>query len=304
MGSAAQRRCATPSCRADAARAGQPAPAGRGGLADGDRAAARARPFPRAHGVQGLHQPGAGRADRASCSARASPSARTPTPAPASTDTIYQLDLPRNDAALVDESLGILSEIAGRLTLAADQIEPERGVILSEKRVRDTPEPALVRGHARLPAAGLALCRARADRPRARDPHRPARAVRRVLPRLVHARSAAWSSWPETSQPAAVRAAIEAHFGQPARSRRAPPPIRRSEPSRITRPGCACWSAIPGLPTSVALNFVLPYDIRPDSLPSRATSCSSLLAGAMLQPAPGEPRAAARARRSRRPAPA
>ena len=54
--------------------------------------------------------------------------------------TVYQLDLPRDDEALVDESIGILAEIAGRLTLAPDQIEPERGVILSEKRLRDTPD--------------------------------------------------------------------------------------------------------------------------------------------------------------------
>ena len=54
-------------------------------------------------------------------------------------NTVYQLDLPRNDDALVGEAVGILSEIAGRLTLPEDQIAPERGVILSEKRVRDTP---------------------------------------------------------------------------------------------------------------------------------------------------------------------
>ena len=53
--------------------------------------------------------------------------------------TVYQLDLPKDDAQLVDDGLGILSEFAGRLTLPADQIESERGVILSEKRARDTP---------------------------------------------------------------------------------------------------------------------------------------------------------------------
>jgi zinc protease len=53
--------------------------------------------------------------------------------------TVYQLDLPRNDATLVDEGLGILSDYQGRLLLDAEQIDSERGVILSEKRVRDTP---------------------------------------------------------------------------------------------------------------------------------------------------------------------
>jgi zinc protease len=54
--------------------------------------------------------------------------------------TVYQLDLPSNAAGLVGEGLGILSEIEGRLLIARDQIEPERGVILSEKRLRDTPD--------------------------------------------------------------------------------------------------------------------------------------------------------------------
>ena len=73
--------------------------------------------------------------------------------------TVYQLDLPRDDAALVDESIGILSEIAGRLTLAAG---PDRA---RARRDLEREAPArhagrsLVRGDARLPAARLALRR-------------------------------------------------------------------------------------------------------------------------------------------------
>ena len=53
--------------------------------------------------------------------------------------TIYQLDLPRNEPQLLGEGLGILSEMPAACCLAGGQIESERGVILSEKRVRDTP---------------------------------------------------------------------------------------------------------------------------------------------------------------------
>ena len=38
----------------------------------------------------------------------------------------------------------------------------------------------------------------------------------------------------------------------------------------------------PGLPASVALNFVLPYDSRPDSLLKQSDQLRVLLAGAML----------------------
>ncbi|RZJ85885.1 MAG: insulinase family protein, partial [Brevundimonas sp.] len=60
----------------------------------------------------------------------------------ASTDfdeTVYKLDLPRTDDATVDASLNILREMSGEATLAADAIDRERGVVLSEERTRDGP---------------------------------------------------------------------------------------------------------------------------------------------------------------------
>ncbi|MDX2233106.1 MAG: insulinase family protein [Hyphomonadaceae bacterium] len=55
-------------------------------------------------------------------------------------ETVYMLDLPKTDAQTVDTGLFIMRETAGRLTLAADAIDRERGVILSEERRRDSPE--------------------------------------------------------------------------------------------------------------------------------------------------------------------
>ncbi|MGA0599541.1 M16 family metallopeptidase [Caulobacter sp. KR2-114] len=54
-------------------------------------------------------------------------------------DTIYKLDLPTTDSDTVDTSLMLLREVAGNLTLNQDAINQERGVILSEERLRDTP---------------------------------------------------------------------------------------------------------------------------------------------------------------------
>ncbi|MHA7818869.1 MAG: M16 family metallopeptidase [Erythrobacter sp.] len=51
--------------------------------------------------------------------------------------TIYKLNLPTVDAAVLDEAFFLMRETADRLLLDADAIERERGVIASEKAARD-----------------------------------------------------------------------------------------------------------------------------------------------------------------------
>ena len=53
--------------------------------------------------------------------------------------TVYQLDLPKNGGDDIDTGLFLLREAAGSLTLADSSIDKERGVILGEERLRDTP---------------------------------------------------------------------------------------------------------------------------------------------------------------------
>lgn len=52
--------------------------------------------------------------------------------------TIYMLNLPRNDAGLLDTALMIMRETASELTLDQAAVTREIGVIQSERRVRDT----------------------------------------------------------------------------------------------------------------------------------------------------------------------
>lgn len=54
-------------------------------------------------------------------------------------ETIYQLELPEVNDEIVNETLMIMRETASNLTLDADAIERERGVILAEKRARISP---------------------------------------------------------------------------------------------------------------------------------------------------------------------
>lgn len=50
--------------------------------------------------------------------------------------TVYKLNLPRNDLDLIDTALMIMRETASELTIDQEAVERERGVILSERRDR------------------------------------------------------------------------------------------------------------------------------------------------------------------------
>ncbi|WP_246050332.1 M16 family metallopeptidase [Asticcacaulis tiandongensis] len=54
-------------------------------------------------------------------------------------ETVYMLDLPKNDAEIVDTALFLMRETAGNLNMDIAAIDKERGVVLGEERVRDTP---------------------------------------------------------------------------------------------------------------------------------------------------------------------
>jgi zinc protease len=54
-------------------------------------------------------------------------------------ETVYMFNFPRADETAIDTGLKLFREIGERLTLAPAAIEAEKGVVLSEERVRDTP---------------------------------------------------------------------------------------------------------------------------------------------------------------------
>ena len=54
-------------------------------------------------------------------------------------ETVYKIDLPKNDAAAIDTALMLMRETAGDLTLSETAVESERSVVLSEERAGDTP---------------------------------------------------------------------------------------------------------------------------------------------------------------------
>ncbi len=56
------------------------------------------------------------------------------------TQTVYSFNLPKNDRQSIDTGLFMLRDIASELDLAPDAMNDERGVILAEERLRDTPD--------------------------------------------------------------------------------------------------------------------------------------------------------------------
>ncbi|MDC7685247.1 insulinase family protein [Asticcacaulis sp. BYS171W] len=54
-------------------------------------------------------------------------------------ETVYMLDLPKNDEEIIDTGLFLFRETAGNLTLDPKAIDKERGVVLGEERARNSP---------------------------------------------------------------------------------------------------------------------------------------------------------------------
>ncbi|MBF7011152.1 M16 family metallopeptidase, partial [Novosphingobium sp. HR1a] len=52
--------------------------------------------------------------------------------------TLYKLDLPRNDPALIDTALMLMRETASNLTISQEAVNRERGVVLAEMRDRNS----------------------------------------------------------------------------------------------------------------------------------------------------------------------
>src|SRR5437764_5727060 len=62
-------------------------------------------------------------------------------------ETVYMFNFPKADATAVDTGLKLFREIGERLNLAPAAIEAEKGVVLSEERLRDGPQYRMVKAN-------------------------------------------------------------------------------------------------------------------------------------------------------------
>jgi zinc protease len=193
--------------------------------------------------------------------------------------TVYKLDLPESNAASIDEGLFLFREVAGEVSFAQPAIDRERGIIQSEERSRASPQyrifvdqmSFLLRGQ-RLPSRlpiGIPEVIATAQRPRFAAfydaYYRPERAT------LIAVGDFNLDE---------MEAKIRARFGDwHGRGTAGPEPDlgavapRRLETHVLVEPGG---------PAQVALIWMRPPDLRPDTRAHRAEQLADALAFQIL----------------------
>jgi len=195
------------------------------------------------------------------------------------TQTVYQFDLPRTDAATLDTGLMLMREIAGNLTLDAAALTPERGVVLSEERLRDTPQYRAEKAEIGLLAHGQRIV----DRfPIGKVDvieHAPASLLAKYY-RANYRPDRATLIAVGDFDPAAMEAKIKARFSdwRPVGPPTAEPDLGQVQPRGLT----AKVVQLPGSSTQTTIAWVRPYDASPDTTAKRRRDIVEDLAIAVL----------------------
>lgn len=195
------------------------------------------------------------------------------------TQTVYMLDLPETDTDTLDTGLMLMRETAGELTLAPDAVEPERGVVLSEERLRDTPGYRAAKAKlqaqldgqlaaARFPIGQVNIIKTAPPSELARFYHanyRPERATLIVVGDI---------------DPADVEARIRTRFGDWT----AVGPATAEPDLGVLKPRGARTQllVIPGAPNTIEMSWLKPFDDTPDGPARRARETVDGLALAVL----------------------
>jgi len=193
--------------------------------------------------------------------------------------TIYSLDLPRADPEAVDASLMLLREVASELLLSQDAIDKERGVVLSEERLRDTPSYHVAKASLQLALQdqlaarrfpiGLVEAVKNATREQLLDIYthyyRPERAVLVAVGDF---------------DPDVMEAKIKARFAD--WTAKAPPGLEPDRGSPLQRGPVTELKVEPGAPEVVEMAWVSPPDLAADSKAKRRREMIDNLALAVL----------------------
>jgi zinc protease len=182
------------------------------------------------------------------------------------TQTLYQLDLPKNDPASFDTAMTLLSEMVSSANFDPQLVDIERKVVTAERELRQTPlarriqdtSKALLYSGTRAATADVGgtnatLAAATADRLRSfyERWYRPERATVVVV---------------GDADPAVLEDAIRRHFGD--WTARGPAPVE-PDYGKPVPPGIG--SAVisdPQAPNQLSLNWVSQHDERPETLAS------------------------------------
>jgi zinc protease len=195
------------------------------------------------------------------------------------TQTVYMFDLPRGDEKTIDTGLMLMRETAGNLLIRDDALAPERGVVLSEERLRDTPGYRAQKAQIDLLAHGQRISE--------RFPigqvdvveHAPASLIRQFYEANYRPDRATLIAVGDFD-PAVMEAKIKARF-----SDWAPvgPPIAEPDLGAVEKRGLTVKVVdLPGGSTRTTIAWVRPYDAAPDTVARRRRDTVEALALAVL----------------------
>jgi len=195
------------------------------------------------------------------------------------TQTVYMLDLPRSDADTIDTGLMLMRETAGELLIKDDALQPERGVVLSEERLRDTPQYRAEVAQIDLLAHGQRISQ--------RFPigkvdviqHAPASLIRTFYEENYRPDRATLIAVGDFD-PAAMEVKIRARFSdwKPVGPEAADPDLGAPEQRGVT----VRVVDLPGASTRTSIAWVRPYDNAPDTAAKRRHDTIEALALAVL----------------------
>jgi zinc protease len=194
--------------------------------------------------------------------------------------TLYQLDLPRNDPASFDTALTLLSEMVSSANFDPKLVDIERKVVTAERALRQTPlakriqdtSKAMMLAGTRAADADIAgtdetLGAATADRLRAFYDrwYRPERATVVIV---------------GDADPATLEDAIRRHFGDWAGHGPAPAEPDYGKPQTPTKTTAIVTD--PQAPNQITLNWVTQHDDRPDTYASEGADLTRAVAVKVL----------------------
>ncbi|MEN9682739.1 MAG: hypothetical protein RLZZ427_490 [Pseudomonadota bacterium] len=174
--------------------------------------------------------------------------------------TVYMFNFPKADGAALDTGLSLFREIGERLTLSPAAIEAEKGVVLSEERLRDVPPYRMAKAN-----LGNALAGTRAVQ---RWPIGTVETIKTATPERLRAYYSA-NYRPDNAtlivvgniDPTKVEAQIKARFSDWKASGK----VSHADPGKPMPFARAGEFAAPGAPDILTLSWVRPVDQRAET---------------------------------------
>ena len=196
------------------------------------------------------------------------------------TQTVYKLELPETNDAIVDTGLMLMREVGSELTLAPAAIARERGVILSEKRARDQYGLRRLVHFLGFALPGTPVARRLPIGTAEVIQHAPAERLRDLYARFYTPDRALLVVAGDVD-PAAIKAKIRARFADwtGTGAGEGDPAIGTVDP---LRPSAAAYFRDKNVPTGVSISVIKPRDTRPDTIEKRRQDVLDGLATAML----------------------